>query len=37
LCQTISSNESGDLSFYRETKTEASDAWLPMPDIVAAH
>ena len=21
---------------YRETKTEASDAWLPMPDIVAA-
>jgi integrase len=21
---------------YRETKTEASDAWLPMPEIVAA-
>jgi hypothetical protein len=21
---------------YRETKTEASDGWLPMPDIVAA-
>ena len=21
---------------YRETKTEASDAWLPMPDLVAA-
>ena len=21
---------------YRETKTEASDAWLPMPDIVTA-
>ena len=21
---------------YRETKTEASDAWLPMPDIVSA-
>jgi hypothetical protein len=22
--------------FHRETKTEASDAWLSMPDIVAA-
>jgi integrase len=22
---------------YRETKTEASDAWLPMPEIVVAH
>jgi integrase len=21
---------------YRDTKTEASDSWLPMPDIVAA-
>jgi hypothetical protein len=21
---------------YRETKTEASDGWLPMPDILAA-
>jgi integrase len=36
LCQTISSNESVDLCIYRETKTEASDSWLPIPDIVTA-
>ena len=36
MCLTISSNESRRSLLYRETKTEASDAWLPMPDLVAA-
>ena len=34
LCPTISSNESGD-PCSTGNETEASDAWLPMPDIVS--
>jgi hypothetical protein len=34
-CLTISSNESGD-SPLPGNETEASDAWLPVPDIMAA-
>jgi hypothetical protein len=36
VCATISFNESVDPCSTGETKTEASDAWLPMPGIVAA-